>query len=246
MSANQAAFPVAVMARVGHPSRQAAMGPVLGVSKAGFYAWRGRAPSARQVADGALLARVQDVHVASRDTYGAPRVHAALQARGERHGRKRIARLMRVAGLVGACHRKGGPTTTRRDQEARPAPDLVDQYLSIWSRNGAITPATVARLYGRRVDYYGHPMSAEAVYRDKLAFAETWPVRRYAAVPGTVTNDCTDAAPRCRVSAVMRWSRADRAGRGSSGTNTVRLDLARQDGTLKILRESGEPVSGRR
>ncbi len=115
MSANQTAFPVAVMARV------------LGVSKAGFYAWRERAPSARQVADGALLARVQDVHVASRDTYGAPRVHAALQAQGERHGRKRIARLMRVAGLVGACHRRGGPTTTRRDQEARPAPDLVDR-----------------------------------------------------------------------------------------------------------------------
>ena len=49
MSANQAAFPVAVMARV------------LGVSKAGFYAWRERAPSARQVADGVLLARVPDV-----------------------------------------------------------------------------------------------------------------------------------------------------------------------------------------
>ena len=115
MSANQAAFPVAVMARV------------LGVSKAGFYAWRERAPSARQVADGVLLARVQDVHGASRDTYGVPRVHAALRAQGERHGRKRIARLMRAAGLVGACHRKGGPTTTRRDQEARPAPDLVDR-----------------------------------------------------------------------------------------------------------------------
>ena len=115
MSANQAAFPVAVMARV------------LGVSKAGFYAWRERAPSARQVADGVLLARVQDVHGASRDTYGVPRVHAALRAQGERHGRKRIARLMRAAGLVGACHRKGGPTTTRRDQEARPVPDLVDR-----------------------------------------------------------------------------------------------------------------------
>jgi len=36
---------------------------------------------------------------------------------------------MRVAGLVGACHRKGGPTTTRHDQEARPAPDLVDRNL---------------------------------------------------------------------------------------------------------------------
>ncbi len=110
MSANQAAFPLAVMARV------------LGVLNAGFYAWRERAPWARQVADGALLARVQDVPVASRDTYGAPPVHAALQARGERHGRKRIARLMRVAGLVGACHRKGGPTTMRRDQEAARRP----------------------------------------------------------------------------------------------------------------------------
>lgn len=122
----------------------------------------------------------------------------------------------------------------------------MDAYLAIWSRDGAITPDTVARLYGRRVDYYGHPMSAEAVYRDKLAFARSWPVRRYAAVPGTVGNDCTELSPRCRVSAVMRWSRADRAGRGSSGTNTVRLDLAREDGTLKIVRESGEPVSQRR
>ena len=115
MSANQAAFPVAVMARV------------LGVSKAGFYAWRERVPSARHMADAALLARVQDVHAASRDTYGSPRIHAALRLRGERHGRKRIARLMRQVGLVGACHRKGGPTTTRRDEEARPAPDLVDR-----------------------------------------------------------------------------------------------------------------------
>ncbi len=85
------------------------------------------APSARRTADEVLLARVQEVHAASRDTYGAPRVRAALQVLGERHGRKRIARLMRVAGLVGACHRKGGPTTTRRDGKGRPAPDLVDR-----------------------------------------------------------------------------------------------------------------------
>ena len=122
----------------------------------------------------------------------------------------------------------------------------MDEYLSIWSSNAAITPATVARLYGRRVEYYGRPMSAGDVYRDKLAFVRRWPVRSYAAVPGTVDNDCDDASPRCRVSAVMRWSRADRAGHGGSGTNTVRLDLAREGGMLKIVRESGEPVSGRR
>jgi len=115
MSANQACFPIATMARV------------LGVSKAGYHAWVRRPPSAHTIADEALLKRVRTVHASSRQTYGAPRVHADLQAQGEPHGRKRIARLMRLAGLVGASHRHGGPTTTRRDKDARPAPDLVDR-----------------------------------------------------------------------------------------------------------------------
>ncbi len=115
MSANQASFPVATMARL------------FGVSKAGYYAWVQRPPSAHAVADEALLKRVRTVHASSRRTYGSPRVHAELQGREERHGRQRIARLMRDAGLVGASYRKGGPVTTRRDQEVLPAPDLVDR-----------------------------------------------------------------------------------------------------------------------
>ena len=118
MSANQACFPVATMARV------------LGVSKAGYYAWVHRPLSTHAVSDAALLKRVRTVHASSRQTYGAPRVHAELQGHGEQHGRERIARLMRQAGLVGASHRHGGPVTTRRDQEARPAPDLVDRKFS--------------------------------------------------------------------------------------------------------------------
>src|SRR5207302_1214480 len=77
-------------------------------------------------ADAALLKRIRAVHASSRQTYGAPRVHADLHGHGERHSRKRIARLMREAGLVGASHRHGGPTTTRRNKDNRPAPDLVD------------------------------------------------------------------------------------------------------------------------
>ena len=123
MSANQASFPIAVMARV------------LGVSEAGYYAWRQRPPSAHAVADAALRKRVRTIHASSRETYGAPRVHAELRAGGEKHGRKRIARLMRAAGLVGASRRRNGVTTTRRDPDARPAPDLVDRDFTATAPN---------------------------------------------------------------------------------------------------------------
>ena len=103
------------------------MAGVLGVSPAGYYAWAKRPPSAHAVADEALLKRIRTVHVGSRQTYGAPRVHAELREGGERHSRKRIARLMRESGLVGASHRHGGPVTTQRNETARPAPDLVDR-----------------------------------------------------------------------------------------------------------------------
>jgi len=123
MSANRAAFPIAAMARV------------LGASEAGYYAWLHRPPSARAVADTALLKRIRTVHASSREPYGAPRVHAELSADGQRHGRKRIARLMREASLVGASRRRGGPVTTRQDKQARPAPDLVDRDFSATSPN---------------------------------------------------------------------------------------------------------------
>jgi putative transposase len=115
MSSNQADFPIATMARV------------LGVSESGYHAWRGRAPSARAVEDKMLLKKIRTVHATSRETYGSPRIHAELRATGSRHGRKRIARLMRATALTGASRRRKGVTTTRRDKDARPAPDLVDR-----------------------------------------------------------------------------------------------------------------------
>lgn len=141
MSANQATFPVATMARV------------LGVSEAGYYAWRHRLPSAHAVADAALLRRVRTIHASSRETYGAPRVHAALRADGGKHGRKRVARLMRAAGLVGASRRRAGVTTTRRDKEARPAPDLVDRNFTaaapnqLWVADITFVPTAAGFLY---------------------------------------------------------------------------------------------------
>ncbi len=78
---------------------------VLGVAPSGYWAWRKRPPAARISANQHLTERIRTIHQASRGTYGAPRIHAELQAAGMCCGRKRVARLMRRAGLVG-CHRR--------------------------------------------------------------------------------------------------------------------------------------------
>ncbi|MBO1741938.1 IS3 family transposase [Leifsonia sp. TF02-11] len=79
----------------------------LNVSTSGYYAWATRPPSARAVADAELTATIRRIHADSRQTYGAPRVLAELRlGLGVHVGRKRVARLMRSAGLVGVSHRR--------------------------------------------------------------------------------------------------------------------------------------------
>ena len=102
---------------------------VLEVSASGYYAWQKRSPSKRSVDDAVLQAEIEAIHRRSRATYGTPRVHAELRVEGTHVGRKRVARLMRRAGLEGASRRKR-TWTTKRDREARPAPDLVDRDFS--------------------------------------------------------------------------------------------------------------------
>jgi transposase InsO family protein len=71
----------------------------------GYYAWVKREASQRARRDAMLLAEIRAAHAASRGTYGAPRIHAELAAKGIRVGRKRIARLKRKApGGVGLPH----------------------------------------------------------------------------------------------------------------------------------------------
>jgi putative transposase len=100
------------------------MARVLRVSASGFYAWRQRRPSLRAQADACLLQRIRTIHLASWESYGAPRVQAELKAEGIAIARKRIARLMRAAGLRGVSRRRG-VVTTRRDPAHHPAHDLV-------------------------------------------------------------------------------------------------------------------------
>lgn len=140
------------------------MGRLLGVSPSGYYAWSSRPRSKRAQADERLLVEIRLIHQRSRGTYGAPRVQAELAAQGSRVSRKRVARLMREAGLEGASRRRRF-STTLRDRDRRPAPDLVERrfnaagpdrlwvaditYIPTWS--GFLYLAVVLDAWSRRV-----------------------------------------------------------------------------------------------
>jgi putative transposase len=100
---------------------------VLGVSPSGYYDWRKRPPSQRQQANEKLLAAIRREHEASRQTYGSPRIHAALQRQGFEAGRNRIACLMQAHGIVGKAPKRKRPVTTQRVDGALVAPNLLAQ-----------------------------------------------------------------------------------------------------------------------
>lgn len=152
MKAHRAAHALATLCRM------------LEVSASGYYAWLTRAPSARAQEDAHLTTEIYRIHAQSRATYGAPRIHAELVARGTRVSRKRVARLMRAAGVRGVSRRKRIVTTVRAPG-ARPAPDLVQRqftaagpdqlwvaditYIRTWS--GFLYLAVVLDAWSRRV-----------------------------------------------------------------------------------------------
>jgi putative transposase len=167
VSANQADLPVRTMCRM------------LQVSASGYYAWQGRPPSPRAMADAVLTERIRAIHLASDENYGSPNIHAELRDEGMRVGRKRVARLMRKAALRGVSRRRGFVLTTRRDPKQRPAPDLVNRkfvanaanqlwvadmtYVPTWA--GFIFLATVLDVWSRRIVGWaiGEQMTADLV-----------------------------------------------------------------------------------
>jgi putative transposase len=140
MRANRARWPIATMARL------------LAVSTSGYYAWLMREPSKQACSDAQLLARIRTLHASSRGTYGAPRIHAQLAREGVHVGRKRVARLMRMAGLCGAS-RRHWKFTTRPRAGARRAPDLVRRHFSaeaanvLWVADATYVPTGEGFLY---------------------------------------------------------------------------------------------------
>ena len=119
-------------------------------------------------ADEVLLTRIKTVPISSRQTYGAPRVDAELRATGGRHGRKRIAQLMRAAGLVGAgaAARSRRSATNRRD----PRP--------IWWT--ATSRRTVQTGYGSRTSPTSRPRRASSTWQSSwMSGAAGWSVGRW-------------------------------------------------------------------
>ncbi len=122
MRDHQARFPVAALCRV------------LQVSKSGYYAWAKRPQSARAQRDALLVPQIIASHERSDSTYGSPRILGDLQDAGEFVGRKRVARLMRAAGIVGVSRRRFVITTKRSASEGA-APDLVQRDFTATAPN---------------------------------------------------------------------------------------------------------------
>ncbi len=102
---------------------------VLEVSRSGYYAWSQRDLSQRARDDVKLSETIKVIHQKSRGSYGAPRIHAELKEHQIFCSRKRVARLMCQAGLVGV-HRRKYRGTTRRDPKRDPYPDLVERQFT--------------------------------------------------------------------------------------------------------------------
>jgi putative transposase len=138
---------------------------VLRVSPSGYYAWRGRPIVTPRVrANRGLRARIRAIHAASRGRYGSPRVHRALHADGERVGRNRVIRLMRLERLRGRPRRRF-QLTTQTDPTRAVAPNLLNQVFEaaapnrVWTaditalptREGWLYLAVLLDLYSRRI-----------------------------------------------------------------------------------------------
>jgi transposase InsO family protein len=129
---------------------------VLEVSKAGYYAWsarRTRAPSARVHEDIELTRAIATIHHRSRRSYGSPRVHAELAAQGRHHSEKRVARLMREAGLRAKATRSFRGTTNSNHTLPIAANVLAREFSITTATGGSAAPRPLNRVWVGDITY---------------------------------------------------------------------------------------------
>ena len=126
---------------------------VMGVSAAGYYAWRGRPESPRKTANRALLAEIRSLHLAHRGRYGAPRIHGALRDLGHAASRGRIERLMRHHGIRAITARRFRTCTTDSRHDWPIAPNRLNQNFAadrpnqVWLADITYVPTSEGWLY---------------------------------------------------------------------------------------------------
>ena len=157
----------------------AALCATLEVSRPGYYRWKAAVASPRAREDARLREAIRTVHGEHRSVYGSPRMMRALRERGLRHGRKRIARLMRAEGLRGKCPRRFVPRTTQSDHAEPIAPNRLASHPKptapnqVWvsdityvrTAEGWLYVAAILDLYSRRIVGWaaGESLAAELV-----------------------------------------------------------------------------------
>ncbi len=126
---------------------------LLKVSRSGFYAWLSRPKSPRALSDEVLTEQIRGAFEANRNVYGSPRIHTELADGGVHVGRKRVARLMKAADIVGCHRRKRSFSITKQDPKAQAAPDLVDRKFvatapnQLWVADVTYVPTVQGWLY---------------------------------------------------------------------------------------------------
>lgn len=137
----------------------------LDVKRSGYHAWRKAQASEHERTDAVLLRKIRTVHQQHQGRYGAPRIRHELAEQGDRHSGKRIARLMKAAGLRGRCARRFVPCTTQSDHDQPIAPNLLAQRPApagpnqtwvtdltyVWTAEGWLYVAVILDLWSRRV-----------------------------------------------------------------------------------------------
>ena len=140
---------------------------ILEVSPSGYYDWQKRraAPGPRAVENQRLAKQIEAIHVQSRQTYGSPRIVDALRKQGCRHGRNRIARLMKAGSLCGRQRGRYRVRTTDSNHEEPIAPNRlaeapkatapnqlwVADITYIQTQEGWLYLAAILDLYSRKI-----------------------------------------------------------------------------------------------
>ncbi|MFQ5473134.1 MAG: IS3 family transposase, partial [Dehalococcoidia bacterium] len=152
IGAEKADYPITILCRV------------MQVSTSGYYAFEKREPSARALANQALLDQIKAIHKESRGTYGSPRMYRELVAGGYKGSQGRVERLMRKHG-ISARHKRRFKTTTDSKHNMPIAANTLDRQFCVdapdrkwagdityvWTRQGWLYLAVVLDLFSRRV-----------------------------------------------------------------------------------------------